>query len=55
MTHHPTTVAVDLSMTVFEVGIADRQWRVGSVGNITAFRRVPACATIRQLAGADAA
>lgn len=28
MTHHATTVAVDLSMTVFEVGIADRQWRV---------------------------
>ena len=29
MTHHATTVAVDLSMTVFEIGIADRQWRVG--------------------------
>lgn len=28
MTHHAMTVAVDLSMTVFEVGIADRQWRV---------------------------
>lgn len=28
MTHHPTTVAVDLSMTVFEVGIADRDWRL---------------------------
>jgi len=28
MTHHPTTVAVGLSMTVFEVGIADRQWRL---------------------------
>lgn len=28
MTHHPTTVAVDLSMTVFEIGIADRQWRL---------------------------
>ena len=28
MTHHATTVAVDLSMTVFEVGIADRHWRV---------------------------
>jgi transposase len=28
MTHHATTVAVDLSMTVFEVGIADRQWRL---------------------------
>lgn len=28
MTHHGTTVAVDLSMTVFEVGIADRQWRI---------------------------
>ena len=28
MTHHPTTVAVDLSMTVFEVGITDRHWRI---------------------------
>lgn len=28
MTHHATTVAVDLSMTVFEIGIADRRWRV---------------------------
>lgn len=28
MTHHPMTVAVDLSMTVFEVGITDRHWRV---------------------------
>jgi transposase len=28
MTHHPMTVAVDLSLTVFEVGIADRQWRL---------------------------
>ena len=28
MTHHAMTVAVDLSMTVFEIGIADRQWRV---------------------------
>lgn len=28
MTHHPTTVAVDLSMTVFEVGIADRHWQL---------------------------
>ena len=28
MTHHPTTVAVDLSMTVFEVGVADRQWQI---------------------------
>lgn len=28
MTHHPMTVAVDLSMTVFEVGITDRQWRL---------------------------
>lgn len=28
MTSHPTTVAVDLSMTVFEVGIADRRWQI---------------------------
>jgi hypothetical protein len=28
MTHHATTVAVDLSMTVFEIGIADRRWRL---------------------------
>lgn len=28
MTQHPTTVAVGLSMTVFEVGIADRDWRL---------------------------
>ena len=28
MTHHPTTVAVDLSMTVFELGIADRHWQI---------------------------